>query len=90
MDRSVNRRSIGPARPRRVAALGLTRLTADLLVGVPATDPVTYAAVGLLLCSVAVGASWAPAWRAAGGDPRQALSSQWSGGHRMLPILAPR
>jgi predicted permease len=59
-----------------VAALGLTRFISGLLVGVQALDPLTFLAVGLLLSAVAVGASWLPAWRAAGVDPVEALGSE--------------
>jgi ABC-type lipoprotein release transport system permease subunit len=44
-----------------------------MLFGISATDPVTYAVVGLGLASVAVLASWIPALRAAGVDPAIAL-----------------
>ena len=54
-------------------ALGLTRLMAGLLYGVRATDPVTYVAIAFLLLAVAVGASYAPARRAARLDPMRAL-----------------
>jgi predicted permease len=52
-----------------LAALGLSRFVAGLLVGVPPLDPVTYVAVGFLLGGVAILATWAPAWRAARVDP---------------------
>jgi ABC-type lipoprotein release transport system permease subunit len=44
-----------------------------LLFGVGATDPVTFAAVGLLLAIVAATACYIPARRAAVIDPVQAL-----------------
>ncbi|HVF88692.1 MAG TPA: ABC transporter permease [Blastocatellia bacterium] len=56
-----------------IAALALTRLIASLLFGVSASDPVIFAAVPLLMISVALLASYLPARRAMRLDPMIAL-----------------
>ena len=58
-----------------VLALGLNRFTAEhfWLYHVKATDPATYAAVGILLVSIALLACYVPAHRATNVDPMTAL-----------------
>jgi putative ABC transport system permease protein len=57
-------------------AYGLTRVLASLLYGVKASDPLTFAAVGLILTVIAVAASYLPARRASGIEPVEALRYQ--------------
>jgi predicted permease len=56
-----------------VGALACTRLMSSLLYGVSPTDPLTLAAVSLLLAAVTLAASYIPARQAAAVDPMVAL-----------------
>jgi ABC-type antimicrobial peptide transport system permease subunit len=55
------------------AAAALTRLLSTLLYGISPLDPVTYAAVPVVLVIATVLASYLPARRAASVDPVEAL-----------------
>jgi len=59
-----------------VSAYGLMRLMTALLFEVSSTDPLTYAAVALILTVVALLACYLPARRAAGTDPMEALRAE--------------
>jgi len=58
------------------AALVVTRFLGGLLFGVSATDPPTFAAVSLLLGTVAVAASYLPARRVLRVAPTEALRDE--------------
>ena len=55
------------------AALGLSRIMADYVYGIKATDPLTYAAATLVLVLTALAACYIPARRAASVNPMRAL-----------------
>ena len=59
-----------------LGALGVTRVLRSLLFETSPTDPVTLAAVTVLLLGVTATASLIPAWRAARVDPMVALRSE--------------
>jgi predicted permease len=59
-----------------LAAFGAGRLIQQLLFGVPPHDPLTYAAISLLIAAVATLACWIPARRATKVDPLVALRAE--------------
>jgi ABC-type antimicrobial peptide transport system permease subunit len=59
-----------------LSALALTRGMKTMLVGVSATDPITFAAMGLVFFVLAAVSFWVPAQRAAALDPTKALREQ--------------
>lgn len=56
-----------------VAAMLLARALSEQLVGVSATDPLTYAAIATVFAAVAAMACALPAWRATRADPLEPL-----------------
>ena len=56
-----------------ILSIAVTRLLATLLFGVSATDPLTLAAVAVLLAAVSLAATYIPARRASRLDPTTAL-----------------
>jgi len=59
-----------------LAALALSRIMADYVYGIKATDPPPYAAATLVLVLVAMAACYIPARRAASVNPMQALRNE--------------
>jgi len=58
------------------AAFGASRLLASALVGITATDPLTYASVAVLLAATGLLACAVPAWRASTTRPVNALRAE--------------
>jgi putative ABC transport system permease protein len=61
---------------RLAAALALSRVVASLIFGVRATDPLTFAAVALLLVAVGFLATILPAYRATCVEPVRILREE--------------
>lgn len=59
-----------------VAALLLSRLLTSVLYEISGTDPIAYLGAGALLLAIGAVASMRPAWKAANGDPLQALRTE--------------
>jgi putative ABC transport system permease protein len=59
-----------------IAALALSRIMADYVYAIKATDPLTYGAATLVLVLVAMAACYIPARRAASVNPMQALRDE--------------
>jgi putative ABC transport system permease protein len=59
-----------------VGALALTRVMSTMLVGVSASDPLTFVSIAMLFLVIAALACWLPARRAAGLDPVTALREE--------------
>jgi len=59
-----------------IAAFGLTRAMTSMLVGVKATDPITFVAMTALFLIISAAASGLPARRASGLDPTIALREE--------------
>ena len=58
------------------AAFATTREMASMLVGIKATDPLTFVAMAVVFFLIAATSSWLPAWRAASLDPTAALCEE--------------
>jgi len=57
-------------------ALAVTRLVANALVHVSASDPAIFGGALAFLAAVALAASWIPAYRATRIDPNEALRNE--------------
>jgi ABC-type antimicrobial peptide transport system permease subunit len=73
-------RALGPVGMGLGLGLVAARLGSEVLegvlYGVDASDPLTFASVGLLLGAVGILAAVVPAWRAADVDPVRVLGSE--------------
>ena len=58
------------------AAFATTREMASMLVGIKATDPLTFVTMAVVFFLIAATSSWLPAWRAASLDPSAALREE--------------
>src|ERR1700719_1370825 len=58
------------------AAFATTREMASMLVGIKATDPLTFVTMAVVFFLIAATSSWLPAWRAASLDPIAALREE--------------
>ena len=59
-----------------LAAFAVTREMTSMLVGIKATDPLTFMTMAVVFFLIAGIASWLPAWRAAALDPIAALRDE--------------
>jgi len=57
-------------------ALAVTREMSSMLVGIKATDPLTFVSMAMVFLAIAATSSWLPARRAANLDPTAALLEQ--------------
>jgi putative ABC transport system permease protein len=57
-------------------AIAVTPVVGSLLIGVSPNDPAGYAVVAAILGSLALAATWLPAWRASAVDPLVALRDE--------------
>jgi ABC-type lipoprotein release transport system permease subunit len=59
-----------------VAALTMARVMRSLIYNVSPADPLTFAAVGLMVIAIALLACWLPARRATKANPMAALRAE--------------